>query len=699
MNIERKKFEREIAGRALSIETSRIAEQANAAVIATYGGTSVLVTVTMGKKEEDKDYLPLMVDYEEKFYAVGKILGSRFMRREGKASDEAVLSGRIVDRTIRPLFDQRIRRTIQVVNTVLSYDGENDPDFVALFGASTALSISDIPWNGPVGGVSVAKIDGQYVLNPTVKELAGNVSFDTFIAGTAGKINMVELGGNEAQEADVVVAFAKGQTVIDEMISFQKEIVAKIGKQKTEVKIALPKDELVQEVKSFVKDTLETALYIKEKKERDERMRVLEIALQNHLKEKGFDEKNLEQSVAVLDEIINDVVHENVLKSDRRVDGRKMDEVRDLYAEVDTLPRAHGSALFIRGNTQSLGVVTLGAPDTRKLVETMRTDEKQRFMLHYNFPSYSTGETGSSRGPGRREIGHGALAQKALAPLLPDVAIFPYTIRLVSEILSSNGSSSMATVCAGSLALMAAGVPMKRPVAGIAMGIIIGANNVYKILTDIQGPEDHYGDMDFKVAGTSEGVTAIQMDVKVDGVTVQMLEKGIAQAKEARLHILTVCNGALSTPRPNVSEFAPVIMTISIDPEKIGDVIGSGGKVINGIIENCKATAIDIEEDGTVFITAPNRESAEKARKEVEMIVRELQVGEILEGEVVKILEFGAIVEFGGEKSGMIHVSELKDGFVRQVTDVVKVGDRVKVKVLKVENGKTSLSMKAVKAI
>jgi polyribonucleotide nucleotidyltransferase len=696
MNIERKRFTKEIAGRELHIETSIIAEQANASVFARYGDTTVLATAVMGKEDVDKNYLPLVVDYEEKYYAVGKMLGSRFMRREGRPSDEAILSGRVVDRVIRPLFDGRMRREIQVITTILSYDEENDPDFVALIAASVALGISNIPWNGPASGVRVAKMGDTYEINPKISEIETNGhDFDTFVAGAHGKINMIELGGTEADEEAIFTAFEKASEVINELNAFQIEIINEIGEAKEEVTLVTASEELVARVHEFVDDKLEETLFVKEKKERDERVRALHTGLREYLENTyEYTGKDMGLAFDALDEIINDVMHENVLTRERRVDGRALNEVRDLGFEVGVLPRVHGSSLFVRGNTQSLGVVTLAPPEGQQLVETIEFSGKRRFMLHYNFPPYSVGEVRPLRGPGRREIGHGALAHKALEPMIPTKDEFPYTIRVVSEILSSNGSSSMATVCSGTMALMDAGVPIKRPVAGIAMGIIIGKNGEYKILTDIQGPEDHHGDMDFKVAGTTDGVNAIQMDVKVEGVTVDMLRNGLADARNARLHILEQMKQTIAEPRPELSPLAPRILTMKIDPTRIGEVIGSGGKVINGIIEKTGVVSIDIDEDGTVYIASSEGGPAEQAKEIIDGLLREIVEGEILEGDVIKILEFGAIVDLGGGKSGMIHVSELKDGFVKNVRDVVKEGDHVRVKVLKVENGKTSLSIR-----
>jgi polyribonucleotide nucleotidyltransferase len=686
MDLNRKQFKTEFNGKPLTLEVSKLAGQANASMLGTYGNTTVLVTAVMSKKDKEGDYFPLMVNYEEKYYAVGKILGSRFMKREGRPSDEAVLTGRLIDRTIRPLFDQRIRREVQVVVTVLSYDNENDPDFIGLLTASATLAASSIPWNGPVAGIRIT--DNEKKLN-------------VFVAGTADKINMVEFEGNEVPESEVVEVFAQAQKQIKKLVSWQETIISEIGKPKTKITFAEPNAELLKLTKQFLKGKLEKAVYNPSKAEMYENLDALKEELAIMLAEKQFTKEDIAATDAIIEEEVNRLVHEKILKEEKRPDGRKLNQLRELHAEVGILKQLHGSALFIRGNTQSLAVTTLGAPGDQQLLETMEFSGKKRFMLHYNFPPFSTGEVGRMGAPGRREIGHGALAEKALRPLIPSQEEFPYTIRVVSEILSSNGSSSMASVCAGCLSLMDAGVPIRRPAAGIAMGLILDQQPTtndqqlnYKILTDIQGPEDHHGDMDFKAAGTENGLTAIQMDVKVSGVTVEILEKTLAQAKEARLQILKIMTAVLPEPRKELSPFAPRIITWKIDPEKIGELIGPGGKNINAIINETGVTAIDIEEDGTVFITSVDAAAAEKALARVQASTKEFQIGDIVEGTVIKILEFGAIIDLGGGKDGMIHVSELKEGFVKKVEDVVKVGDFVRAKIIKIDNGKIGLSIK-----
>ncbi len=677
-------FQTEFENKNLSLEVSDLGCQANAAVLGKYGDTAVLVTVVMGKKDEPKNYLPLVVDYEEKFYAAGKIIGSRFVRREGRPSDDAIISGRLIDRTIRPLFDQRIRRTIQVVVTVLAYDGENDPDFIALLTASTALAISDVPWNGPVAGIRIVKDQ------PKV---------EAFFAGTEDKINMIELGAEEISADTAIEFFESSQKKIKELIAFQKGVIKTLSQKKAELKLAEAPVELKKKILDFIASRLDKAVYQQSKNLRQNALEELKTELLDNLSE----EPEIKTwGDAILEEEVDKIVHQGVLEKDKRPDNRKLDEVRPLYAETGLFKRTHGSALFVRGDTQSLAVTTLAAPGAEQLVESMEFSGKKRFMLHYNFPAFSVGETGSSRGPGRREIGHGLLAEKALRYLIPPVEQFPYTIRLVSEILSSNGSSSMASVCAGSLSLMDAGVPIKKPVAGIAMGLITESqisnlkSQKYKILTDIQGPEDHYGDMDLKVAGTKDGLTAIQMDVKIDGINREIFEKTLAQAQKAHGEILGLIEKTLKGPREELSPYAPAVLTFEIKPEKIGAVIGPGGRVIQGIVKMTGGeTTIDVEQDGKIFISAPSKELAQMALDQIKAIVKEYKVGEIVEGEVIRILDFGAIVDLGAGRDGMIHVSELKDGYVNKVEDVVKLGDRVKAKVIRVDpEGKIGLSLK-----
>ena len=670
MDLERKIYKTELEGEEFTLEISKLAEKAGGAVLARHGATVVLATVVMSEKEGAGDFFPLTVDYEEKFYAVGKILGSRFMRREGRPSDEATLSARLIDRTIRPLFDHRLRREVQVTATIFAYDGEHDPDVPALIAISTALGISNISWNGPVAGVS---------------------KNGAFFAGPKGLVNMIEFEGQEMKEDELFKIFTDSAKEINRLVEFQEKIIKEIGKPKTEIQFPEINSEIRKKVGDFVNGKLEKA--VKEKT-----LGELKRELINYLEESGEDADSLKMAGVALEDEIDHFIKKEVLEGDRRSDDRKLDEVRPLYGEVGIFERTHGSGLFIRGETQVLAITTLAPLSAGQLIDTMELSGTKRFMLHYNFPSFSVGEAGRSRGPGRREIGHGALAAKAVKAVLPSEEEFPYAIRVVAETLSSNGSTSMASTCATSLSLMDAGVPLKKHVAGISVGIVLDEEKGnFKLLTDIQGPEDHHGGMDFKVAGTDEGVVAVQMDVKIKGINEEIFKEALLRAKEAREKILKLMTETISSPRPKLSKFAPTILTVNIRPESIGEVIGPGGRTINGIIDAVgNDTTIDIEEDGRVFIASSDKGSAEKALERVKAIVKEYKPGEIVEGPVVRILEFGAIVDLGGGRDGMIHVSELKDGFVKKVEDVVKVGDVVKAKVIKAENGKIGLSLKGV---
>jgi polyribonucleotide nucleotidyltransferase len=679
MELNRKIYKTKVKGEEVSLEFSKLAGQANASVLGSHGDTMVLATVVMSEQDKPGDFFPLTVDYEEKFYAAGKILGSRFMRREGRASDDAVLSARIIDRTVRPLFDPRLRREVQVVITILSYDEKNDPDFIAMLSASAALSISDVPWNGPVA-----------CFKTIVPAEGNNASWQALFAGTENKINMIEFEGKEISEEFVEKIFSESFEEIKKLVAFQKGIVKEIGKPKTQVTLADADPKTKAVVSEFLKQDLEEALTAKHTE--GLRKKILE-----HLEKAGEDESVLNAAEVFFEEEVDKYVHILAIEKGKRADGRKLDEVRDLYAETGLLKRTHGSALFCRGETQVLAVTTLATPEGKQLVETMEGMTKKRFMFNYNFPGFATGETSRNRGPGRREIGHGALAAKAVAAMLPSEEEFPYTIRIVAETLSSNGSSSMASTCSASLSLMDAGVPIKKQVAGISIGLMSDESGQYKLLTDIQGPEDHYGDMDFKVAGTRDGINAIQMDVKVDGITLQIFKEALAAAKTARFKILDVMDKTLSKPRENISKFAPMITTVQVPVDRIGEIIGPGGKVINGILARAdNKITIDIEEDGRVFIAGTDQALVAQAVAEIKGIVREFKVGEIVEGNIIKILDFGAIVDLGGGKDGMIHVSELKEGFVKKVEDVVKLGDFVRAKIIRVEDGKIGLSLKQI---
>ncbi len=678
-----KKFSCEIAGRTLTAEFSNLAEQANGSVLLSYGETVVLATAVMAKTERAGiNFFPLSVDYEEKFYAAGQILGSRFVRRESRPSEDAILVNRLIDRTIRPLFiDQGMKNDVQVIVTAFSIDDDNDPDVIAALAASLALSASDIPWDGPVSGVRVGFLNGNFVINPTYKERE-NSEMDVVVCGKSEKINMIEAGAKEASEAQLIEAFKKAIPEIEKINDFQRDVIKAVGKEK----IKVVKKEISGEVLSlFKKDflkRLEESLYLQNKTERTHALGDLKKEWMEAVKLE-LDEKFLREADDLYESKIDELVHINILKNDKRPDGRKLDEVRELFVKSSFLPRTHGSGIFYRGDTHILSVATLASPEAELLIEGMETRMKKRFMHHYNFPPFSVGETGMLRGPGRREIGHGALAEKALRYAIPDKKDFPYTIRVVSETLSSNGSSSMGSVCASTLAMLSAGVPMKAPVAGIAMGLMMKDEKNFKVLTDLQGPEDHHGDMDFKAAGTRDGVTALQMDVKVEGVTVEILEKTLEQAKEARMQILDVMAKEINAPA-ELSPYAPKITMLTIPKEKIGEVIGGGGRTINGIIDKT-GVKIDIEEDGTVYVSGIIKSAVEEAVNIIKALTREFQVGEIAEGRVSRIFEFGAMVELSPKIEGLIHISKLSKTRVNRVTDVVQIGDSVEVEVISID--------------
>ena len=696
--MEVKSFKKDFAGRELIVETGKMANQANGSVTVQYGGTVVLATAVMSDNiREGINYFPLMVDYEERLYAAGKIKGSRFIKREGRPTDEAILSGRMVDRTIRPLFNGRIRNDIQVVLTILSVDQENDPDICSLIGASLALAISDIPWDGPIGAVRVAKIDGELIINPTYEQ-RDKCLFDVIVAGKDDQINMIEGGGKEVLEEDILDKIKFSQKCVKEIINFQKEIIAEIGKDKKEAKLIEADEKTEDAMRKFLADRLSKVVFADNKDEQHKEGKQLREDLHKFIEEKFGDDKTLKYIAdLVTDEEIDALVHKEILENNKRPDKRSVEEIRKISAQVGLLPRTHGSGLFNRGETQALTVATLGSPGDEQTLDSMEEEGTKRFMHHYTFPPFSVGEAAPMRGPGRREIGHGALAEKALQPLIPaDKEKFPYTIRLVSEILSSNGSSSMASVCGSSLALMDAGVFIPRPVAGIAMGLISDSNGNHKILTDIQGYEDHHGDMDFKVAGTEKGITAMQMDVKVAGITLEIVSEVLSKAREARMGIIKTMNEAISESRADLSKYAPRITTMKINPEKIKDVIGPGGKMINEIIAET-GVAIDIEDDGLVMITSKDSEAAKKAEDWIKNLTREVVAGEMFQGKVVKIMDFGAFVEILPGKDGLVHISELAEGRVEKVEDVVKIGDTIKVKVKEIDSqGRINLTHKGV---
>lgn len=693
------------------MEIKNLAEQASGSCLVQYGDTLVLATAVMSNWEkEETTFFPLTVDYEERYYAAGKILGSRYMRREGRPSDEAILTSRFIDRAIRPRFPKDLKREVQVIITCLSWDGENDPDIIGLIAASLALSISNIPWSGPIAILRIGMEEEKFILNPTYPEreksdldlaIAGAESI--FAEGASKKkndeilINMIESESNEVSEDIFLKAVEFSRPHLKKLIDFQQEIVREVGQKKVKIESSSPDSGLEREIKEFLGDKLEKSLYQPIKSERAEDINELKEDLAYFIEGKYPGMGKQTYAKDFFEKEIDRLVHENIIKSEKRPDGRKLDEIRKVECEAGLLPRTHGSGLFVRGQTKSLSILTLGTPGDVKLLEGMEIVGKKRFMHHYNFPPYSTGEIKPMRGPGRRDIGHGMLAEKSLMPLVPSFDEFPYTIRIVTEILSSNGSSSMASVSSSSLALMDAGVPIKRAVAGIAVGLMSDHEGNYKILTDIQGPEDHHGDMDFKVAGTKNGITAIQMDVKIEGINEEILKNALDKGKKARLQILEKMDNVLPESRTRLSPYAPRILILQINPEKIREVIGPGGKVINEIIGEC-GVSIDIEDSGRVFVTAEKEEAAKKAIAWIKNITREVKIGEIFQGKVKRILDFGAFVEIMPGQEGLIHISQLAPQRVKRVDDIVKVGDIVPVKVISIdEQGRINLSLKEAK--
>jgi len=693
-----KQFKTDWAGRELKVEIGQLAGQANGSVLLRYGETTVLATVVIDKDPSNADYMPLSVNYEERFYAAGKIKGSRFIKREGRPSDDSVLTGRMIDRVIRPGFNQKIRNDIQLVVTVLSFDKENDPDIPSLIAASLVLGVSDIPWNGLIGGARIGRSsvgesgpDQEWILNPNYQAREKS-DFNLIVAGKNDRINMLESGASQVPEEIILSAIEFANQHIKKIIEFQEDIVKEVGKEKVDLDVKEFDVELVKQVKDYLSDKLETAIYQPDKIERSKDILHLELETIKALD----DEKNNNETQIrdIFNEEVDKMVHENIIKNDKRPDGRKMDEVREINTQVALLERTHGSALFNRGTTQALSIVTLGGPSEGQIIDGLKDDVTKNFMHHYNFPPYSVGETGRIGGPGRREIGHGALAEKALLPLIPDKKDFPYTIRLVSEILSSNGSSSMASISGSSLALMDAGVPIKAHISGIAMGLIMGQGDDYKVLTDIQGPEDHHGDMDLKIAGTKHGVTACQMDVKIEGVSLDVLKNAFKAARDARLGIIENMENTIKEPRKELSPLAPRILTIQIDKDKIRNVIGPGGKIINEIIDKT-GVKMDIDDDGVVNITALDESAGKEALEWVKNLTREVKIGEIFNGKVVKIADFGAFVEILPNQEGLVHISELADYHVERVEDIVKMGQVIVVKVKKIdESGRIGLTLK-----
>jgi len=696
--MEKKKYQLSVGNKTIELEFSNLAELANGSVMAKIGETVILTNVVMGNQDRnDLDFFPLLVDYEEKYYAAGKIYGSRFIRRESRPSEIAILLARLIDRTIRPLFPALMRRDVQVVATCLSIDEEHDPDVLGIISSSLALGTSDIPWQGPVSAVRIGWSEKTgFLVNPTYEERKDLV-LDMVVSGPDKEINMLEAGANEAKEEIVTQALEIAQKEIASLNEQQQKIIQEIGKTKTEVLIKTVEETLNQDIQNYLTDKLEPIVYSQDKKEKEIQMTKLKEGLINFLKEKQYTEEQLKDVDYLLEDEIDKLVHKNILEQEKRPDLRRLDEIRPLEMAIDILPRTHGSALFMRGITHALSVVTLGSPADVLTLQGMEFTGEKRFMHHYNFPGYSSGEIAPLRGPGRREIGHGALGERALLPMIPTKDEFPYTVRVVSEIMSSNGSTSMAATCASSLALMAAGVPIKEQVAGIAMGLMSDGKANNKILTDIQGPEDHYGDMDCKVAGTKNGITALQMDLKIKGITPQLLAETLEKAKTARLLILDKMNQIINQPRKELSPFAPRIFTLQIKPEKIGELIGPGGKVIQAITQ-ATGVNIDIEEDGTVFVTAEDQEKANLAIQEIQEVVKDIAEGDIINGKVTQIKDFGAFVDLGHRKEGLLHISELAPYRVNKVEDIVHPGEEIKVKVKKIEaNGKISLSLKDVK--
>ncbi len=678
------------AGRTLTFEIGELAKQANGAVMVRYGDTAVLSTAVASKQPKNLSFFPLTVNYEERLYAVGKIPGG-FIKREGRPSEKAVLASRLIDRPIRPLFADGFRNEVQVVSTVMSVDQNCSSEMAAMIGSSLALSISDIPFEGPIAGVTVGRIEGKFVINPTVEQNEKS-DIQLVVAGTKHAINMVEAGAEEVSEEVMLEAIMFGHEEIKRLIAFQEEIVSEIGKEKMEIVLHELDKDVEQEVREFVGNDVKEAVKVVEKHARQEALDAVSANVASRYEE---DEDKASEAKEVLHKLIKEEVRRLILKEKVRPDGRKTDEIRQLSSKVGILARTHGSGLFTRGQTQALSICTLGALGDVQVLDGLGVEESKRFMHQYNFPPFSVGETGFMRGPGRREIGHGALGERALEQVIPNEEEFPYTIRLVSEVLESNGSTSQASICASTLALMDAGVPIKAPVAGIAMGLISDGEDV-TVLTDIQGMEDHLGDMDFKVAGTPNGITALQMDIKISGINREILQEALTQAKEGRMIILKSMLATLSESRTQLSQYAPKILTMKINPDKIRDVIGPSGKIINKIIEET-GVKIDIEQDGTVFIASTDEAMNKKAKKIIEDIVREVQVGEYYMGKVKRIEKFGAFVELFSGKDGLVHISELAEERVGKVEDVVKLGDEVMVKVMEIDNqGRVNLSRKVV---
>ena len=695
-------FQTTWGGRPLTIEVGQMAKQANGAVLVRYGDTAVLSAAVASKKISGMDFFPLTVHYIEKMYAVGKVPGG-FLKREGRPSDHATLTSRLIDRPIRPLFPDGVRNEIQITNTVLSVDQDCSPEMAAMLGSSFALTLSDIPFLGPIAGVQVGRIDGEFILNPTPSQMEKS-DLDLSVAGTAEAINMVESSAKELDESTMLEALLFGHQAIQELCQFQVEVQAVIGKEKFEFDIRQKDAAILSEVQEQYQSRMVQAIQVPEKQAREEAVNQLKEEAMEYFEEKLADNEEIELLLADASSAMNDlekkevrrlITHEQV-----RPDGRKIDEIRPLESEVGLLNRTHGSGLFTRGQTQALSVLTLAPLSEHQVIDGLGLEEEKRFMHHYNFPNFSVGETGRVGSPGRREIGHGALGERALAQVLPSEADFPYTIRLVAEVLESNGSSSQASICAGTLALMDGGVPIKAPVAGIAMGLIMDEEDheKYTVLTDIQGLEDHLGDMDFKVAGTSQGITALQMDIKIQGITAEILEKALSQAKRARLEILENILATIDKPRPELSPYAPKIEMIQINPDKIKVVIGKGGETINSIIDQT-GVKIDITEEGLVSVASSDLSMIKKAIEMIEQLVEEVEVGKTYEGTILRIENYGAFVEVLPGKSGLLHISQIDHRRIDRVEDIFDIGDKVTVKVMGIDDkGRIDLSRKALMA-
>jgi len=694
-------FEIEIGGKTLKIKTTNWAEQASGSCLVQCGDTEVLVAATLSPfSRPEIDYFPLTVEYEEKFYAAGKIFGSRFQKRESRPTDEAILTARMIDRAIRPLFPKDFKKEVQVVVTCLSWDGENDPDILGMIGASFALATSNIPWNGPLGAIRVTK-NGEWTFNSNYaqrKETDMDLTLSAIEKDGDILVNMIEMGAKEVSEKDVLEAYEVAKKELKKIIDFQIKAVKKIGKEKDKFEPAVELD-IENEIKEFLGNKLEKAITNAPAGEKNlGEAEILKQELIKYLAEKYPGQERPkgypEQVLAFFEKEIERIIIKNILEKDHRPDGRKSDQIRPLSAEVGILTRTHGTGMFFRGLTHVLSILTLGGPADQQLLEGMEFVGKKRFLHHYNFPPYSSGETAPMRGPKRREIGHGNLAEKALLPVIPDSEKFPYTIRIVSEVVSSNGSTSMASTCAACLALMDAGVPIKKPVAGISVGLVKDEQTgKYKLLTDIQGPEDHYGDMDFKVAGTKNGITAIQMDIKIDGIDKKIMEEALTRAKDARFKILDIMKKTIAEPRKELSKYAPKMISFMINPSKIGEVVGPKGSIINKIIEECGGVSIDIEDSGLVSVTGQNQEDVDKAANQIRSIVKEVVVGEVFQGTVRKIMDFGCFVDILPGQSGLVHISQLVPFKIRSVEDVVKEGDKIPVKVTSVDDlGRINLS-------